>query len=146
MQISCPKCSKKFQVKDDLIPEKGRLLQCSSCNYKWFFTISKKTINENILKLDEIESNNKNIPNKKDIFKKDSTKISPNITDKFHKKEETNKFKIFIFILILLIGVLIVIDTFKYQISLFYPNINSIMTSLYETLKDLKLFLIDLIK
>ena len=146
MQISCPKCSKKFQVNDDLIPEKGRLLQCSSCNHKWFFTVPKKKINETILKLDEIESNNKNIHDKKDIFKKASTKISPNVTNKFHKTEETNKFKIFIFILILLIGVLIVIDTFKYQISLFYPNINSIMASLYETLKDLNLFLIDLIK
>ena len=37
-------------------------------------------------------------------------------------------------------------QTFKSQISLFYPNIINIMTSLYETLKDLKLFLIDLIK
>ena len=146
MQISCPKCSKKFQVNDDLIPEKGRLLQCSSCNHKWFFTVPKKKINETILKLDEIESNNKNKHDKKDIFKKVSTKISPNVTDKFHKKEKTNKFKIFIFLLILLISILIVIDTFKYQISLFYPNINSIMGSLYETLKDLKLFIIDLIK
>ena len=41
MIIVCPKCKKKFDIEDSLIPEKGRLLQCSSCDNKWFF---KKTI------------------------------------------------------------------------------------------------------
>ena len=41
MIIACPKCKKKFDIEDSLIPEKGRLLQCSSCDNKWFF---KKTI------------------------------------------------------------------------------------------------------
>ena len=41
MIIACPKCKKKFDIEDSLIPEKGRLLQCSSCDKKWFF---KKTI------------------------------------------------------------------------------------------------------
>ena len=146
MQISCPKCSKKFQVNDDLIPEKGRLLQCSGCNHKWFFTATKKPTKEKILKIDETEFNNKSIFDKNDIDKKDSIKKLPKVNDKFYKKEDTNKFKIFIFLLILLVAIIILIDTFKSQISLFYPNIINIMTSLYETLKDLKLFLIDLIK
>ena len=51
MQISCPKCSKKFQVNDDLIPEKGRLLQCSNCNHKWFFTVPKKKKKKKKIKL-----------------------------------------------------------------------------------------------
>jgi len=146
MQITCPKCSKKFQVNADLIPEKGRLLQCSSCNNKWFFTATKKPIKKKILTIDETEINNKSIFDKNDIVKKDSIKKSPKVNDKFYKKEDTNKFKFFIFLLILLVAIIILIDTFKSQISLFYPNIINIMTSLYETLKDLKLFLIDLIK
>ncbi len=146
MQITCPKCSKKFQVNADLIPEKGRLLQCSSCNHKWFFTSTKKPTKEKILTIDETEFNNKSIFDKNDIDKKDSIKKSPKVNDKFYKKEDTNKFKFFIFLLILLVAIIILIDTFKSQISLFYPNIINIMTSLYETLKDLKLFLIDLIK
>tara|TARA_B100000795_G_scaffold134252_1_gene100271 strand:- start:134 stop:442 length:309 start_codon:yes stop_codon:yes gene_type:complete len=57
MIVSCDNCHKKFDIKSSLIPEKGRLLQCNSCNYKWFFkkevrseTISPiktpKTVNE----------------------------------------------------------------------------------------------------
>ena len=30
---------KTFNIQDKLIPEGGRLLQCGSCNYKWFFKI-----------------------------------------------------------------------------------------------------------
>ena len=27
----------KFEIESNLIPEKGRLLQCSSCSHKWFY-------------------------------------------------------------------------------------------------------------
>ena len=43
MIISCINCNKKFDINSDLIPEKGRLLQCSACDHKWFF---KKEIEE----------------------------------------------------------------------------------------------------
>ena len=36
MIIQCENCSKKFQVKDDDIPEEGRMVQCSNCSQKWF--------------------------------------------------------------------------------------------------------------
>ena len=36
MIIQCESCSKKFQVKDEDIPEKGRMVQCSNCLQKWF--------------------------------------------------------------------------------------------------------------
>jgi|TARA_B110000305_G_scaffold207452_1_gene238981 predicted Zn finger-like uncharacterized protein len=45
--ISCKNCDKKFEVDSSLIPEKGRLLECNSCNYKWFF--KKDIINESVL-------------------------------------------------------------------------------------------------
>jgi predicted Zn finger-like uncharacterized protein len=37
MIITCNNCHKKFDIDSSLIPEKGRLLQCNGCNYKWFF-------------------------------------------------------------------------------------------------------------
>ena len=37
MIIDCPCGKKKYNVKDELIPEKGRMLKCSKCEYKWFF-------------------------------------------------------------------------------------------------------------
>ena len=36
MIIQCENCSKKFQVKDEDIPSKGRMVQCSNCSQKWF--------------------------------------------------------------------------------------------------------------
>ena len=35
MIISCPNCSKKFQVPDNAIPKAGRTVQCSSCSHEW---------------------------------------------------------------------------------------------------------------
>ena len=37
MIITCNNCNKKFEIDENLIPEKGRLLQCSSCNHQWHF-------------------------------------------------------------------------------------------------------------
>ena len=37
MIINCINCNKKFDVDSSLIPEKGRTIQCSSCNHIWFF-------------------------------------------------------------------------------------------------------------
>ena len=43
MIIECEKCSKKFEVQDNLIPVKGRLLQCGSCAFKWHYIPKTKT-------------------------------------------------------------------------------------------------------
>ena len=37
MIITCPCGEKKFEVAENLIPEKGRLLKCGSCDETWFF-------------------------------------------------------------------------------------------------------------
>ena len=39
MIINCPDCNKKFEIDENLIPNHGRLLQCGSCNHKWFFKL-----------------------------------------------------------------------------------------------------------
>ena len=36
MIIQCESCSRKFQVKDDDIPNEGRMVQCGNCSQKWF--------------------------------------------------------------------------------------------------------------
>jgi len=36
MIIQCGNCSRKFSVKDEDIPKKGRMVQCSNCLQKWF--------------------------------------------------------------------------------------------------------------
>ena len=66
MIVSCPNCNKKFNIDEKLIPEKGRLLQCSSCNHKWHYTIQKKNdeIVENI-ELPKISINKSDAKDKK---------------------------------------------------------------------------------
>ncbi len=57
MIISCLNCNKKFNIDEKLIPENGRLLQCSSCNHKWHYTKPKK---ENVIlseKNEEVQNN-----------------------------------------------------------------------------------------
>ena len=68
MIITCNNCKKSFTVDANLIPEKGRLLQCNVCNYKWFF---KNDTVQNIKKspkADNLESSkNRNIPKNKTL-------------------------------------------------------------------------------
>ena len=37
MIINCPCGEKKFEVDSNLIPEKGRMLKCGSCDQTWFY-------------------------------------------------------------------------------------------------------------
>ena len=137
MQITCPKCTKIFEVQDSLIPDKGRLLQCGSCDNKWFFVNKEKKL---IIK-NNIKSENKisqiYIDDKEKDFYEDKELNVKN-------KEKTNFFKIIIVIIISFIGLIIIVDTFKFNIATIYPNINDILNSLYESLKDIHLFIKDL--
>ena len=55
MIIVCPSCSKNFNVRDDQIPDKGRLLQCSNCKHEWFYTKNTIPIEDNIDELSNDE-------------------------------------------------------------------------------------------
>ena len=58
MIISCNNCNKKFNLDSNLIPENGRLLQCASCDHKWFF---KKEVPEDTISPIVIDIKNDNI-------------------------------------------------------------------------------------
>ncbi len=150
MLIKCPNCTKSFNVKEQLIPDKGRLLQCGACNNKWYF--KKKNINkENINK---IQSTIINIP-KDDTAKK---KIVENVVndedlnegEKYinikKNKVSTNYIKLFLIIFITFVAIIVLLDTFKLYILNFIPQIDTILNNLYESLKDMYLFFEDLIR
>jgi|TARA_B110000240_G_scaffold191225_1_gene233577 predicted Zn finger-like uncharacterized protein len=153
MIISCINCNKKFEVNSDLITEKGRLLQCSSCNHQWFF---QKEILENI-----IETKNSNNVVNPQIFStqedKNETYEINNLSTSNKTKEKTidntkiiikKKSKLLSFTLIFIISFtafIILIDTFKYPISKLIPNIEFILYNLYESINDMILFIKDLI-
>ena len=142
MIIACPKCKKKFDIEDSLIPEKGRLLQCSSCDNKWFF---KKTI-EVKKKIERISTKTKTnkIPKEtEDIIieaEENNTKVE-NL-----KKNNLPILNLLLITLISFAALIIFLDTFKIQINNLIPGFEYLLENFYETLKDFYLFTIDLIK
>ena len=153
MIIDCPRCKKKFEVDSNLIPEKGRLLKCGNCNHTWFFDktkiIERKEIDisKNIKKtLKKDTTKEKNIiENTQSIIKRDIKKSSAII--KYEKKSEFS-FGIFLSYIVVsiitFIAMIIIIDTFKNPLYDKIPQLEFILTSLFETLKDIKLFIKDL--
>ena len=158
MIISCENCNKRFEVSDNLIPDQGRLLQCSSCDHKWFFKKTEKLIKKKEPKKIIKEDDNKILSEtfvEKTIEKEEITNTTLNeetlseIDDEepqIKKDKKTNYLKIFIVIIITFVAIIIIIETFKHQISFIYPDIETLLSNLYESLRDINLFLRDLIK
>ena len=163
MIITCPNCKKKFQINTTLIPEEGRDLQCGSCNHVWFYKAEDKNSSPLTLKEDfinkqaennstekEIEkiSENKELINKEKpkIREKKINEISGN--EKVEKKRESTGGKFFSYLIVLIISFvafIILVDTLKIPIIKVFPGVEIVLFNLFETLQDIKLFIIDLI-
>ncbi len=149
MIIVCPNCNKKFEIEQNLIPSEGRLLQCGSCNHKWFFNISKlnEKTDENVNTIvTESNLDNKDKDNEK-ILKRNAD-INQNDIYKSKKKEKKNinYFNILLVIVISFVAIILVLDTFKNQLVYIIPNINFLLDNLYQSIEDINLFIKDLIK
>ena len=149
MIIICPCGEKKFEVDGNLIPEKGRTLQCGSCDHKWFFKKDENEIVNNTLKLEEkdkIETNEIAI-NDELSLPDDQPNIA--IENNNNIKWTFSLLKIFNYFIVLtitLVAVIVFLDTFKYSLTSIFPNLELFLYNLYESLKDIKLFINDLIK
>ena len=161
MIITCPNCNKKFKIDNSLIPDEGRDLQCGSCNHVWLYKIEEE--NSKILKLkDEIDSNeielkvnknNEEIAENKNTLTKTETELN---NQKIEKQKETkiskntektgNKFFSYLIVFIIsFVALIILIDTLKTPLINVFPGLEIILFNLFETLQDIKLFIIDLI-
>ena len=138
MIIECISCDKKFEVNSDLIPNSGRTIQCGSCNHTWLFVPKKIILKNKIVNKKSIKEDNiSELKNEKNY----------EIT-KYNKKKSFSLSKFLSYILVLIItfvAIIIIIDTFKTPLYQFFPNLESTILSLFETLKDIKLFIKDLI-
>ena len=169
MIIICPCGKKKFNVDSSAIPADGRLLKCGTCSEVWHYKIP--TSEQNILEeLNNIENQKTEITEKNidEVIKKEEI-ISPNtnnakskrrkIKDKNESKskelvsieknieiKENKIIKNIFLTLISLIAFILLIDTFKNQISQVFPGIINISDSLYLVINDLKLFIKDLLR
>ena len=170
MIITCNNCNKKFDIDSTLIPDKGRLLQCASCDHKWFFkkeVLEKKIspINEDtsIDNVNIFDQNNSSInddesvldtPNDEvevDLEGETKEKIEINIDESPQENTKPKKQKNFKILNILVVTIIsfvafiIIVDTFKYPIGKIVPNVEFILYNLYESIKDISLFIRDLI-
>ena len=162
MIIECVNCNKKFNVNSELIPNEGRSIQCGSCNHIWFFNINDEILASAIT---QVEKENKptskirkeikkkpSILDKKvdkiiDKRKTDNTKNKGSEIIKYQPKTNftfVNFLSYILVVIISFIGLIIILDTFKTTLFNFYPNLEFFLFSLFETLKDVQLFVKDL--
>ena len=170
MIITCNNCNKKFDVDSSLIPDMGRLLQCASCDHKWFF---KNVVPKNAVSLTDedisndnvniFEQNNSPINDVESVSDASNDEVEVNLEEKTKEKIEINKGKstpvntkpnkqknfkilnIFVVSIISFVAFIIIVDTFKYPIGKIVPNVEFILYNLYESIKDISLFIRDLI-
>ena len=160
MIIDCIKCTKKFEVNPSLIPVNGRTIQCGSCNHVWFY---KPKIEQSKNEISTPKSNDDILENKKDDQDNEkSTKTEEtNNLEKFtntepsshelineNKKTTFNISKFlsyFLVFLITFIALIIVLDTFKSPLSSIIPGLEIFLYNFFETLKDLYLFIKNLL-
>ena len=160
MIITCPNCKKKFNIDPTLIPEEGRDLKCGSCDHLWLYKAEVErdallTLNENISenKVDtEIEVKDKNLKFSKEL--RQEKIIKPEIKKEISKeipetvKKSSNKgskfFSYLIVFIISFVALIILLDTLKNPLINVFPGLEIILFNLFETLQDIKLFIIDL--
>ena len=147
MIITCPCGEKKFEVDENLIPDKGRLLKCGSCDQTWFFN---KNVSEQTEPLIDKPAKQKKTLYKDENINKSVSKapIKPG-SELVKYKPKYNftfgKFLSYIIVsIITFIAIIIVLDTFKDPLNDIFPNLELVLYNLFETLRDLILFAKDL--
>ena len=165
MIITCPNCNKQFKIDNSLIPHEGRNLQCGSCDHVWFYKSEEK-------KNEQLKLNDENISRDIEVVaKQDEEKIEDNKQPAEKIKTETNNvlkekisekqknkntykntsnkrsqfFSYLIVFIISFVALIILLDTLKTPLINVFPELEIILFNLFETLQDIKLFIIDLI-
>ena len=154
MIIVCPSCGKNFNVRDDQIPDKGRLLQCSNCKHEWFYTKNTIPINDNLDEQsnDELTQESFGILDEEEdrsdeVIIEDKTvelEKPKNINKK--KTKKVNFLKLLLVFIISFVAFVLIVDTFIVQISAYIPFAEKYLDNLYQSIIDISLFFQNLIK
>jgi len=162
MIISCPNCNKQFKINLSLIPDTGRDLKCGSCDHLWFYKTEDNKTEPLPLRdsfadkgIDNKIVENINEPNDLSLQKELDNKIDKT-EDKIAEKQilpinkikkNTSSGKFFSYLLVSIISfvaLIILIDTLKVPLINIFPGLEILLFNLFEILKDIKLFIIDL--
>ena len=182
MIISCPNCSKKFQVPDNAIPKAGRTVQCSSCSHEWMQypvkeqkvvklknptpikssppvnkarKIQKKASGPAPYSKEYMEqkwgSTVKNYAEQKGISKKktETKKIQKSKSAKLNEKREKPSFGFFNYIITYSIGFTFLVCILNFErerLSRKFPELETYIDTFFETIDNLKIFILDLIR
>ena len=147
MIITCPSCQKKFKLDNNLLPENGRTLQCGSCDYKWFFKKDDKDV--------IVEKPPELTQTKDEVVDEIKVNLETTLPQNTQEKQIVDNglnisllkiFNYFIVLIITVIAAIIFLDTFKNNLSSVFPNLELFLYNLFETIKDINLFIKDLIK
>ena len=165
MIIGCPNCNKQFKINLSLIPDDGRDLKCGSCDHVWFYKIEDNNVEPLPLHddfadkeiKDEIDNkivDNTNEPNNlssqkdiDDIINKTDDKITEKQKPVKNKIKKNTSGKFFSYLLVSIISfvaLIILVDTLKVPLINIFPGLEILLFNLFEILKDIKLFIIDL--
>ena len=154
MIIVCPSCGKNFNVRDDQIPDKGRLLQCSNCKHEWFYTKNTIPVNDNLdgqfndeLTQESFGILNEDEDKQDEVIVEDKTielEKPKNIDNQ--KTKKINLFKILLVFIISFVAFILIVDTFLIQISEYVPFAAKYLDNLYQSVIDISLFFQNLIK
>ena len=162
MIIICPSCKKKFNLDINLIPSEGRDLQCGSCAHTWFYKkqepISEPLqINEDVAVQENEDNDNPDEDKFNDQEIKQRVKENKNSNSELStiketegkpelvEKTQSTKFFSNLIVFIISLGALIILlDPLKAPLINIFPGLEVLLFNLYETLKDIKLFIIDL--
>ena len=155
MIISCPNCNKQFKINPSLIPDNGRDVKCGLCDHVWFYRTEDNKIEPLPLHDDfadkEIkdEINNKieeniNKPNDVSLQKDINDKKDKPIKNKINKNTSGKFFSYLVVSIISFVALIILIDTLKVPLINVFPGLEILLFNLFEILKDIKLFIIDL--
>ena len=143
MIIECTKCHKKFKVESSLIPESGRKIQCGSCNHIWFYK-EKADISS-----DQLITDNQNLLEEEN---KENNVILEKIPKKSKISSNKNNFSFSKILSYLIVGIIsfaaiiVILDTFKSPLSKIFPNLELFLFNLIESLKDIFLFIKNLLQ
>lgn len=153
MIVQCNNCHKKFDLDANLIPEEGRLLQCSACNNTWFFKKKKIETPQEVTK-PEIQNNKEEETISPKVDHPNSSEKSSNeeienvkeekIIEPLPDKKNYRILNILVVSIISFAAFIIIIDTFKTPLGKIVPNIELLLYNLYETFRDIGLFIQDL--
>ena len=153
MIIQCNNCHKKFDLDANLIPEEGRLLQCSACNNTWFFKKKKIETPQKVTKPEiqnnkeedtispkNDDANSSEKPSNDEIENVEVEKTIEHLPD----KKNYRILNILVVSIISFAAFIIIIDTFKTPLGKIVPNTELLLYNLYETFRDIGLFIQDL--